>query len=156
MIVLNQFLPLVLNRLTIDCLLGKINKPARKLRVPAKVQDLARRWWEMLIAMEGPMFKPIKDTDSSAAICWACTEFCSRRERQNFNWTNCAGLFLIFLILFFCCQCVGLYACFGCMHIFQDAAFAVCKFWKVWPEKERERERIKPGNWNSWYKESRF
>ena len=35
-IVLNQFLPLALSRLTLGRLLKKVNKPARNLPVPAK------------------------------------------------------------------------------------------------------------------------
>ena len=39
-------------------------------------------WVKMLIAMKGPK---LEDTESSAVICQACTEFCSRHERQKFN-----------------------------------------------------------------------
>ena len=39
-------------------------------------------WVKMLIAMEGPK---LEDTESSAVICQACTEFCSRHERQKFK-----------------------------------------------------------------------
>ena len=48
MIVLNHFLPLALSRLTIGCLLKKVNKPARNQ--PGK----------MLIAMEGPKLEDKK------------------------------------------------------------------------------------------------
>ena len=44
----------------------------------------------MLIAVEGPK---LEDTEGSAATCWACTEFCSRHGRQNFNWI-CEGFLL--------------------------------------------------------------
>ena len=65
-VVLNQFLPLALSQLTIGHLPKKVNKPARNLQVPVKVQDLTRHWWEILIAMEGPK---LEDTKSSAVIC---------------------------------------------------------------------------------------
>ena len=79
MLVLNQFLPLALS------LLKKVNKPARDQ--PGRI----------LIAREGPTFE---DTESSAVIRWACTEFCSMHKRLNFSYVS-AGLFMIF---FFYCQ----------------------------------------------------
>ena len=42
MLVLNQFLPLALSRLTAGRVLKKVNKPARNLRVPANLRDLTR------------------------------------------------------------------------------------------------------------------
>ena len=106
LIVLNQFLPLVLSWLTIGCLLRKVNKPPRNLRVPAQIWDLTSHWWKMLITMEGPTPK-LKDTKSSTVIHQVFAEFCSGRNRQNFN-EICAGL---------CCflnQCdVWLYAYFS-------------------------------------------
>ena len=74
MLVLNQFLPLALS------LLKKVNKPARDQ--PGRI----------LIAREGPKFE---DTESSAVIRWACTEFCSMHKRLNFSYVS-TGLFMIF------------------------------------------------------------
>ena len=62
MIILNQFFPLALSQLTIGLLLKKVN---RNLQVPAKVWDLIRHWWEMLIATENPK---LEDSDNSAVI----------------------------------------------------------------------------------------
>ena len=45
-------------------------------------QNLNRHQWEMLTAMEGPK---LKDTESRAVICRACTEFCNRCKSQNFK-----------------------------------------------------------------------
>ena len=85
MIVLNQFLPLALSRLTLGHLLKKVNIPARNLPVPAKGLYVTRRLWKMFrLPLRAPN---LKDTKSSAVnvICQACTGFCSRCERQNFN-----------------------------------------------------------------------
>lgn len=38
--------------------------------------------WKLLIVIGGPK---LEDTKSSAAICWGCTQFYSRRARQNFK-----------------------------------------------------------------------
>ena len=88
-IVLNQFFPLALSRLTLGHLLKKVNKSARNLRVPAKGQDLTRPRWKMLTAMEGPK---LEDAECSAVIRQARTEFFSRCKRLNMNYVS-AGLF---------------------------------------------------------------
>ena len=58
--------------------------------------------------MEGPK---LEDTESSAVIHWACTEFCSRYKRLTFSKVS-AGLFLMKNH----CHCVT----FGCTHFFSN------------------------------------
>ena len=67
--------------------------------------------------MEGSKFE---DTENRAVIHWACTEFCSRRERYNFNYVS-AGL-----CLKNCCHCVYRYV--WLYAFFPDTAIAVHKF----------------------------
>ena len=95
-IVLNQFLPLVLSRLTVGRLHKMVNKPARDLRVPAKVWDLARHQRKMLTAMVGPK---LEDTESIAVIHQACTELCSRCERHNLNQIKAGSFFFLFFLI---------------------------------------------------------
>ena len=98
-VVLQQFLPLAVSWLTIDCLYRKVNKSARNLWVPAKDPDLTRHQWKMLITMKGPK---LNDTECSAVIHQFCTEICNRHKKQNCNWI-CAGFFFK---KFNHCQCV--------------------------------------------------
>ena len=63
-IVLNQFFPLALSWLTLGRLLKKVNKPARDLLVPAKLQDrcllpLAKN---VKTAKEGPKLEATKSS----------------------------------------------------------------------------------------------
>ena len=44
MIVLNQFLSLARSLLTVGHVLKKVNKSARSLGVPVKVQELTKHW----------------------------------------------------------------------------------------------------------------
>ena len=83
-----------------------VNKPARNLWTPATSQELTRHQWNMWIVVEDPK---LEDTESSAVIHWACTEFCSRCKRLTFNKVG-AGLFLMKNR----CHCVM----FGCTHFF--------------------------------------
>ena len=99
MVVLNQFLSLALS------LFKKVNKPARNQ--PGR----------LLIAREGPKFE---DTESSAVIRWACTEFCSMCKRLNFSYIS-AGLFMKKIT-------VSMRSLMFVKKIIQDSVFAAHKF----------------------------
>ena len=82
-------------QLTKGCLIKKVNKPARNLWVPVQVRALTRHQWDMLVAMKGPK---LKDTESSAVISRACTEFCSRRRGRILTKISAQGSYCLLVI----------------------------------------------------------
>ena len=67
--------------------------------------------------MEGPK---LENTESSAVIHWAYTEFCSRHKRQNFN-KICARFFFKKLLSACLVLCLGVCIFF----FFEDTAFDI-------------------------------